>query len=268
MHTAQTFKNLVSLSWHYRGEYATPVDAYKGFLLRAALGRHGRKLLPQKEVQINLPGSSDPLWLRRTTSDFQIFMGLFEEHEYDAVAKLSLKPEPTIFDFGANIGLATRKMSMFFPSVRFLAVEPDAENRKMLAKNNQSLLTKGKLEVVGGFVAPADGVAAIDRSDGVASMFRMRVPAETEAELIQCFTVETLMKKIGATWIDLLKVDIEGAESQLFGACGGWISNVGAVIVEVDPPYTHELLIADLDRAGWKSEVVECKHSVICLRRV
>jgi FkbM family methyltransferase len=256
------------LSWQYRRAYATPLDAYKGFLLRTALGRHGAKLLPQREVKLNLPGSSDPLWLRRTTSDFQIFMSLFEKGQYDVVTRLSLPPSPIIFDLGANVGLAVRRISMRVPNARFLAVEPDADNRRMLLKNNQSLLAAGRLTLIDGFVAAADGVASIDRSDGCASMYRMREAGPGEKELIPCYSMETLMKKMDAQTIDLLKCDIEGAEQQLFADCAPWIDRVQSILIECDPPYTYDQFFADLNRVGWKHEVVQRNNVMTCVRRL
>jgi FkbM family methyltransferase len=266
-HTAHTFKNLVQLSWRYRRNYASPADAFKGFLMRTALGRQGQKILKQREVEIHVRGSNEPLFLRRTTSDFQIFMMLFEQGEYDEVAKLSLPASPTVFDLGGNVGLATRRLSMLFPAARFLSVEPDSENRRLLTKNNQFLIDAGRLTVVGGFVAPADGVATIDRSDGSASMYRMRQANPQDKEIITCYSVPTLMQKVAATSVDLLKVDIEGAEAKLFESCEAWIGNVACIVVECDPPYTHDLFLADLTRANWKPEVVFRRGDVICVRR-
>src|SRR5204863_5459192 len=50
--------------------------------------------------------------------------------------------------------------------------------------------------------------------------------------------------------IDLLKCDIEGAEQDLFAHCAPWIARIQNLIIEVHPPYTKALLLADLRSAG------------------
>ena len=66
-HTARTVRNLVRSSWEYRRAYATPLDAYKGFLMRTAIGRKGKAFLSKREIKINVPDSSEPVFLRRAT---------------------------------------------------------------------------------------------------------------------------------------------------------------------------------------------------------
>ena len=51
-------------------------------------------------------------------------------------------------------------------------------------------------------------------------------------------------------FIDLLKCDIEGAESELFKDCGSWISRVGALVVELHPPYSSSQFQSDLKNSG------------------
>ncbi len=266
-HIARTVRNLVDKTWQRRSAYATPVDVYKGFTLRTALGRTGRKIFPPREVKLNVPGAAEPLWVRRTTSDFQVFAELFEQYEYDIVGKLQLPEAPIIFDFGGNIGLGTRRMSMLLPKARFLVVEPDAENRRMYRKNNESLLAANRVTLIEGFVSARDGVAAIDRSSGNASGFHKREAGAQDKELIQCYSPETLMNKAGVQNIDLVKVDIEGAEAELFANCGGWVHAARHIMIECHEPYTYQKFFDDLNRAGWKFDIVEQNHAMTCVRR-
>ena len=50
--------------------------------------------------------------------------------------------------------------------------------------------------------------------------------------------------------IDILKVDIEGAEKQLFANCADWIGRVRSIMIELHPGYTTEMLLEDLQRGG------------------
>lgn len=46
-------------------------------------------------------------------------------------------------------------------------------------------------------------------------------------------TLEMLMKKTGLMTIDLLKVDIDGAEIELFKGDCSWLRNVGVIAIEL-----------------------------------
>jgi len=46
-------------------------------------------------------------------------------------------------------------------------------------------------------------------------------------------TIPGLMSQYGLTRIDLLKLDIEGAEKELFAAASDWIDKVDAIAIEL-----------------------------------
>jgi hypothetical protein len=58
-------------------------------------------------------------------------------------------------------------------------------------------------------------------------------------------TIDAIMSMIGIERIDLLKVDIEGAEAELFANPRAWIDRVGVLAIEF-----HDELQPDLPRAG------------------
>ena len=201
-------------------------------------------------------------------SDFQVFMSIFEQREYDVVTRLQLPPSPMVFDLGGNVGLATRRMSMLLPGATFLAVEPDPNNREMFRKNNRALLEAGRLTLLEGFVAFEDGTASIDRSEGAASAFRMRTAETLDKEVLPCFSIETLIKKAAVETVDLAKVDIEGAEQKVFANCTSWIHRIKSIVIECHEPYSYDMFFADLNRVGWKFDVVDRNNAMTCVRRV
>jgi hypothetical protein len=44
--------------------------------------------------------------------------------------------------------------------------------------------------------------------------------------------MDTLLREHGVDRVDVLKVDIEGAEKEVFASCSSWIDRVGVLIVE------------------------------------
>jgi hypothetical protein len=53
------------------------------------------------------------------------------------------------------------------------------------------------------------------------------------ADPVRAVTVTDVMREFGLGTIDLLKVDIEGSEKELFAAPGDWIEHVDAICMEL-----------------------------------
>ncbi len=56
---------------------------------------------------------------------------------------------------------------------------------------------------------------------------------DADAGLVRAVCIEDLLATHGLDQIDLLKVDIEGSEKEVFEASQGWIDRVWVVIVEL-----------------------------------
>jgi hypothetical protein len=50
---------------------------------------------------------------------------------------------------------------------------------------------------------------------------------------LQAFSVSDLMKKFGFPRIDIIKIDIEGSEKEVFTENYGWLSETNCLIIEL-----------------------------------
>jgi hypothetical protein len=46
-------------------------------------------------------------------------------------------------------------------------------------------------------------------------------------------TIDEAMAALRSDWVDILKIDIEGAEAEVFSGAVGWLARVGTVAVEI-----------------------------------
>ena len=139
-----------------------------------------------------------------------------------------------IIDAGAHIGSSSLFFASRYPGARILAVECDPGNFAQLVKN-----TAGHP-----FITPIHA-AVFSRSTRVAIInpgdqawgFRVEEIAPSAAastESVSAHTLPELMKIAGFPSIDLLKLDIEGAERDIFAAeTEAWLPRVGLIIVEL-----------------------------------
>ncbi len=214
-------KRVVSKVRHYHTALGV-----RGVLLFAWAKISGRKPLSR----IIVPGIRHPVLVRIGTTDVSVFRQVLQECQYDFALPASPRH---IVDAGANIGLTAVFFANKYPKSEIIAIEPEESNFRILRENVKpypnvhpvlGALWKRECELV--LIDPDSGHHGFQTTDVGASTPRR------EAR-VQAFTVESLMKRMNWDRVDLLKVDIEGAEKEVFEACDSWISRVGACMVEV-----------------------------------
>jgi FkbM family methyltransferase len=133
-----------------------------------------------------------------------------------------------IVDAGANIGMASIYYAHRFPDARIIAVEPEASNFAVLGRNvgcySNILPIKAALWNRDGEIAISPPGAAGDKV-GFAVHGGEGVP-------VRALTMRTLMNDSQIGSIDILKVDIEGAEKEVFESCD-WMDSVHCLVIEL-----------------------------------
>lgn len=161
-----------------------------------------------------------------------------------------------IVDIGANIGEISLFFSRHLPSARVLAIEASSEN---LAKFelNRSLQTfpTENLQLIHAAVADREGM--VDITVGAADMNtllidegleRLRSRGSTGTEKVNAITVDTVVAATGGGPIDLMKIDIEGAEPFLAPALARNANVIKTIFMEFSVFNTLEAYL-DLDNA-------------------
>jgi FkbM family methyltransferase len=137
---------------------------------------------------------------------------------------------PRILDCGANIGLASLFFKRRYPAARITAFEADPAIAAMLAENVRRN-GAADVEVVAAAVWTAGGEVTF-RPDGADSGAVASLAGAPEADAIRVPTIR-LAERLAAERIDLLKLDIEGAETEVLEDCASALGNVGALLLEV-----------------------------------
>jgi FkbM family methyltransferase len=260
---------LVSLGTSIKkGKYYRGIGSkFRAAKLRLATTNAGKRW-KSKPCSINVRGLPAPVTVRSSTSDFAVVGDIFEAGEYAFVKKWDIPANAFILDFGGNIGLASLYFTTLYPESRFICLEPDQANMKLIETNCRWLIDAGRFHTLQGFIAASDGNAGIDRTEDAWGIKKV-APADDQAERIACYSVNTVFAMFGVNNVDLLKCDIEGSEAELFKNCSGWMSKVRHLIVETHEPYMLADLYKDLRDSGWQFEVDREDLGKICfLRRV
>ena len=191
-------------------------------LLQVALAKiTGRRQV----VRFRHPRVPHPVYVRVPSSDVRLFKGIIVRGEY-GYAPLPETAE-AIIDAGANTGLATAFFAARYPRAKIVALEPDAGNFAMLQKN-----TKSCANVIAERAALWNEEKTLRLSNPGRGEWGFTVGETGEGETVPAVTVDGIMNRHNIGRVSILKVDIEGAELEVFANSPPWIERADSVIVE------------------------------------
>jgi FkbM family methyltransferase len=194
--------------------------------------RSSESTCPPEKYRIRLGGQDRDLWLRPRTGDIFIFHEIFTNECYRIPGEL-LSEARVIVDLGANIGLTTLFFSQFFPEARYVCVEPNPLNADVLRRNVVWLANR--VSVIECAIAGHCGEISFIDSDW--SWGGHTEPGKTGTRTVPCSTLGSILKSHHLSSVDLLKVDIEGAEDMVFAGRPDWLATVCCIVMEFHGGY-------------------------------
>ena len=156
-------------------------------------------------------------------SFFNIYYEVFKRGIYRFHSE---KTAPTILDCGANIGLSVLYFKRLFPDANIVAFEPDPDVFGVLERNvARAGLSAVQLEKSAVWTCRGELTFMREGADGG------RVTAIDPASARQVVKAVRLLDYLDRD-VDLLKIDIEGAELEVLQDCAEGLGKVKALFVE------------------------------------
>lgn len=203
---------------------ADPLSAAK--LLFHGLSRYGLNPLEGRpySVKLRLAGNTGRITLTGTLSDLFAINDVFLVDSYETGSKTPAN----ILDLGANIGLSILWFRLKYPDAHIVAYEPGTAAFTLLQKNfgNDSHVTLHKKAVAG----ERGEMTFYEAKRTTLSSVIYRHPESVETKV----PTITLDDAIGTSIPDLLKIDVEGAEFDIFAA-SSLLSRIPAITGELHP---------------------------------
>jgi FkbM family methyltransferase len=159
--------------------------------------------------------------------DLEVVRELYIDGEYPE--ELEIADPAVIVDLGANIGLSLLDFRLRYPQARLIGVEPDP-----IAFNTLRLNTSAdpNIQILPVAAAGADGVREFySSSESVVSGFS-RTRAFQKPIAVCAKSLDSLMADMDLSTVDLLKIDVEGAEEEVLASCTR-LSDVRVVVGEL-----------------------------------
>jgi FkbM family methyltransferase len=198
--------------------------------------------------QLNVFGKSVVLHLR--TQDLPMFYEVFCDECY-TVPDGWLQAHETIVDFGAHVGLTAIWYTLRYGvTTPMYVVEASSKNMKVLSLN---IAPYAHIQADHIAVAGHTGMVAFDESD-VSYNHRIGTRATIATKHMPCITPSDFLKKHQIARVRVLKMDIEGAEAEVFAPeCStSWVERTDLIIMELHAPFDTTTLSQRLADSGKK----------------
>ncbi len=187
--------------------------------------------LKKEKEKIKLSNNRN-IYLRKSTKDHETFGEVFVDNIYN----LPLPVEPkTIIDAGANIGLASLFFKMKYHDASVVLIEIDKNNLEMIEKN---LKNQTKVTILNKGLYNTNTYFKVFDPFNATNSFVVKESTQDDYD-VESVTINQIIDDQKWDEIDILKIDIEGAEKNLFESnYQEWLPKVNVLMVE-----THDRMV-------------------------
>lgn len=189
------------------------------FYLKAKSGKLG---------EINASKWNSSFKLRPGTTDFDTYEHVFALDQY----RIPIDFEPSIIiDGGANIGMSAIYYARKYPSSKIISLEVSPTNCELLTHNTRDF--KNVKVICKGVWNESGHLRIMDEGAGANAFMVERVDTPSE-NTIPATSLGDIMQQEGVDVLDIVKLDIEGAEREVFEKnYESWLPRTRLLIVEL-----------------------------------
>jgi FkbM family methyltransferase len=220
--------------------------------IRFHLGNWLKKSRSSQDVvfstQIKVGSDSRRVELRRFAGDiFVLYEVLCDKCYFIPPSMLPPENVRIVVDCGANVGITSLFFAAQYRNARIYSIEPDPDNFALLKRN---VCQERRILPICGAIVGYQRKEVYLTTDAPAWGNSIGTNKDKNTVAVKAHTIDEICRENELTHIDLLKVDIEGAEKELF-ANAHFLERVGCGIVELHNDYGMEALRIDAGKWGF-----------------
>ena len=154
------------------------------------------------------------------------------DFSYDIRTVGCSRPVDTIFDVGAHEGESIAKFSRWFPNARYFCFEPVHTS---LARLKERYGNSPHIELFGFGLGAESSSGTIHVSGNSTSMSSIVHPQPgSEKQAIEIDTLDRFCASHGVDFIDILKIDVEGYESEVIAGAASMLAQEKVAFLHVE----------------------------------
>jgi FkbM family methyltransferase len=252
---------LGKLNWYRGALQSLGVSSLVRLQLQKALGSS------QRLSKLTSRGLVSPVFARHETSDYLVFDQIFIEREYRCLDHI--KNPGLIIDCGANVGYSSAYFLSRFPTSFVIAVEPDPDNFLILKKNLAPY--ESRHIAIQAAVWPFEETLSfqnksLNRGNEWGRSVE-KAPADAlPSKLIETVDIPKLIRMSRYERVSILKVDIEGAEQDLFySRSSEWLSCIDNIVIELHNESCTRVFFEAIGTDRFNIET--CGELTVCLSK-
>jgi FkbM family methyltransferase len=167
-----------------------------------------------------------PITLRNNGFDHTVFKQIFINGEYDL--NFSFTPQ-YIIDGGANIGLFSVLFANRFPQAFIVALEPEEANFKLVTTNTR--FYSNVLPLQSAIWHKHTHLQVV--TDNLNPWSFQVKETEKKDNSVMAYSITDIMKLYQWPVLDIVKLDVEGAEQAIFSENYNWLALTKMLIIEL-----------------------------------
>lgn len=244
--------------------YFIELARFFGFKVAAGIMWKICSTSPRSVLNFDISKFKNVIQLRKGTSDLPIFYQVFCDLQYDLSWYLKFQPN-NIIDAGANVGYGSLYFSYCYPKAKILAVEPESRNFQQLSLNVRS---NPNIKPIHAGIWFEDGPLRIKNLQTEEASFEVEKVSNPAEAHFNGVTIDGLAAREGFETIDILKMDIEGAEYHLLNNNPeAWLDKTRCLIIELHDnlhPGTSQKFFQVMSKYNWFTVVMG--ENIICIK--
>lgn len=209
-----------------------------------------------KIIGVRIPQSSRSVLIRPKTTDVDAFWQVFIKGDYEF--EINFTPH-VIVDAGAHVGYSSLYFLHRFPNARIIGIEPESSNADIYANN---LSSRANVVLHRAALWRYKAKLNIENPDADSWSFRIQ-EKDGKSGGVKAVTIAEILNEYKS--IDILKLDIEGAEKELFSGNTKWLKQVKMVILELHERYAPgctELITNVLESYNFKKTLYKGENVI------
>lgn len=169
-----------------------------------------------------------PFSYRGGTADENVAQTVFNEGKY--MLQMDDFQPKVIIDCGSHIGYSTLFFANQYPDAQIYSVEPEKNNFKFLQYNT---IFYDNIKLINSAIWDKEAFARLESTELGEVGYMTVETGEDDPAAFKTTTLSKILADNGIEEIDLLKIDIEGSEKEVFSApnVDEWLSKVKVMVV-------------------------------------